>query len=188
METLRIGEHVVTHGGLMRPIKWVGRRCYAGRFVADNPGVLPVLILAGALADGLPRGDLAVSPEHAMFVDGMLIPAGLLVNGVSILQRDRVDVVEYFHVELDTHDVILAEGAPAESFADDFSRGMFANAVEYGVLYPGEMRGGAAVLRASGGGWGRVGGSAEAACGPSQAPRRVGKAPPGRTRWGFRRS
>jgi hypothetical protein len=48
--------------------------------------------------------------------------------------------VEYFHLELDTHDVILAEGAPSETFVDDGSRGMFQNAASYDALYPGEMR------------------------------------------------
>jgi hypothetical protein len=48
--------------------------------------------------------------------------------------------VEYFHVELDSHDVILAEGAPSETFVDDDSRLMFHNAHEFAALYPGEAR------------------------------------------------
>ena len=66
----------------------------------------------------------------------MLIEAKDLVNGVSIVQAERVETVEYVHVELDSHDVIIAEGAPSESFVDDDSRGMFHNAHEYSVLYP----------------------------------------------------
>ena len=61
----------------------------------------------------------------------MLIEAKDLVNGVSIVQAERVESVEYFHIELDSHDVIIAEGAPSESFIDDDSRGMFHNAHEY---------------------------------------------------------
>jgi hypothetical protein len=55
---------------------------------------------------------------------------------VSIVQLDQVDSVEYIHIELETHDVILAEGAPSETFVDDQSRGMFHNASEYARLYP----------------------------------------------------
>jgi Hint domain len=67
---------------------------------------------------------------------GVLIEAKDLVNGISIVQAEQVESVEYFHVELDTHDVIVAEGALSETFVDDDSRGMFHNAHEYRVLYP----------------------------------------------------
>ncbi len=140
VETLVIGDMIVTASGLPRPIHWIGRRSYAGTFAASNPNVLPVLLRAGALGGQLPRRDLWVSPLHAMFVDGALVPAGLLVNGVSIVQADRVDHVDYIHVELESHDLLLAEGAPSESFVDDDSRGMFHNALEYRVLYPDAPR------------------------------------------------
>jgi hypothetical protein len=136
VEDLVIGDRLVTHAGGIRPIRWIGRRSYAGRFAAGNRDVLPVRIRAGALADGVPRRDLFISPLHAMFVDGMLIPASALVNGTSITQLESVEQVEYIHVELDTHDVIFAEGAPSETFVDDDSRGMFHNAAEYSALYP----------------------------------------------------
>ena len=71
-----------------------------------------------------------------MYLDGVLIEAKDLVNGVSIVQAERVEKVEYFHIELENHDVIIAEGALSESFIDDDSRGMFHNAHEYRVLYP----------------------------------------------------
>ena len=63
----------------------------------------------------MPRRDLWISPNHAMYLDGLLIEAKDLVNGVSIVQADRVEKVEYFHVELETHDVIIAEGALSET-------------------------------------------------------------------------
>jgi hypothetical protein len=66
----------------------------------------------------------------------VLVEAKDLVNGVSIVQAERVEQVDYFHIELDSHDVIIAEGSLSESFIDDDSRGMFHNAHEYSALYP----------------------------------------------------
>src|SRR5258708_30314088 len=71
-----------------------------------------------------------------MYLEGVLIEAKDLINGVTIVQAEKVEQVEYFHVELDTHDVIIAEGALSESFIDDDSRGMFHNAHEFRALYP----------------------------------------------------
>ena len=140
VEKLQIGDEVMTASGAARPIKWIGRRSYNGRFVMGRKDILPVCIKAGALADNVPRRDLWISPNHAMFFEdnlgGVLIEANDLVNGVSIVQAERVDEVEYFHIELDTHDVLIAEGALSERFIDDDSRGMFHNAHEYRTLYP----------------------------------------------------
>jgi hypothetical protein len=70
---------------------------------------------------------------------GVLIEAKDLINGISIVQADRLERVDYLHIELDTHDVILAEGAASETFVDDHSRGMFHNAHEYYALHPDEV-------------------------------------------------
>jgi autotransporter passenger strand-loop-strand repeat protein len=137
VETLAIGDRLVTKSGEAKPIRWIGRRGYNGRFARKNPKVLPVLIRKGALGEGLPKRNLYVSPEHAMFIDGVLVPAIALVNGITIEQpADPMELVEYFHLELEAHDVIFAEGAMSESFVDDDSRGMFINAHEYRTLYP----------------------------------------------------
>jgi O-antigen biosynthesis protein len=140
VESLRIGDRVMTMTGITRPICWIGRRSHSGERASGDSAVLPILIRAGALADQLPRRDLWVSPEHAMYVDGMLIPAAALVNGVSILQEEWVEDLSYFHLEFDTHEVIYAEGALSESFVDDESRQMFDNAAEYARLYPNTER------------------------------------------------
>ena len=135
VERLAIGDTIITAEGAVRPIRWIGRRSYSGRF-ARGAHVLPICIRAGALAVDQPRRDLWVSPQHAMFLDGVLIEAIDLINGVSIVQAKQVERVDYFHVELDAHEVIIAEGALSESFVDDDSRGIFQNAHEFAALYP----------------------------------------------------
>ncbi len=136
VERLAIGDTVLTASGAARPVRWIGRRSYAGRFLAGNRAVQPIRLRAGSLGGGLPRRDLLVSPEHAMLLDGVLIPAGCLVNGTGIVQERSLRRVDYVHVELDSHDAILAEGAASETFLDDDSRAMFHNAAEFAKLYP----------------------------------------------------
>ncbi len=143
VEDLKIGDEVRTASGALRPIKWIGRRSYSGRFLIGRQEILPVCFKAGSLGDDAPRRDLWISPRHAMYFEnescGVLVEAKDLINGVSIVQAEQVDEVEYFHIELETHDVILAEGALSETFVDDDSRGMFHNAHEYALLYPEDV-------------------------------------------------
>jgi len=140
VENLKIGDRLVTKSGEARPIRWIGMRAFGGRFIENNRNLLPVLIRADALADNVPKRDLWVSPLHTMYLDDVLIPAFALVNGTSIFQAESVDRVEYFHLELESHDVIVAEGALSESFIDDDSRNTFYNASEYRRLYPDAIR------------------------------------------------
>ena len=141
VETLCIGDVVMTMSGAARPIKWIGRRSYAGRFAFGQKDILPVCIKAGALDENTPRRDLWISPRHAMYLEDVLIEARDLVNGVSVVQAETVDKVEYFHIELETHDVLVAEGSFSELFVDDDSRNMFHNAPEYRTLYPAHEQG-----------------------------------------------
>ena len=137
VERLAIGDVVVTAAGMLEPIRWIGRRSYAGAFIAGRHLMLPVCIRANAFADGVPHTDLSVSPGHAVLLDGQLVPAWRLVNGVSVVQADAVDEVTYIHLELGRHDILFANGALAESFLDDGCRGQFHNAAEFDVRHPG---------------------------------------------------
>jgi hypothetical protein len=140
VEALRIGDRVTIADGTALPIKWIGRRSYRDWMAVGNDDIQPVLFRADAIAEGIPARDLYVSPEHAMFIDGVLVPAWHLVNGVTIEQTQGVREIDYFHLEFDRHVVIFAEDAPAESFVDDDSRMLFHNAEEYRRLYPNEPR------------------------------------------------
>ena len=98
---------------------------------------MPVRISPFALDDQTPHNDLYLSPAHLLFIDGVLIPAIDLVNGTSIVQAmpEGVEELDYFHIELETHEVIFAEGAPAETLLVTSDREMFDNFVEYERLY-----------------------------------------------------
>jgi hypothetical protein len=127
VEALAVGDVVVTAAGAHRPIRWIGRRGYDGLSAprADRP----VRVRAGALGDGVPARDLRVSPDHALMVEGLFVAAGHLVNGTSITRGEPVADLTYWHVELDSHDLLVAEGAPAESFLPAAGlRGRFADA------------------------------------------------------------
>jgi hypothetical protein len=136
IEDLSIGDSVRTWGGTLRPIRWIGRRRYSRVAATGNKDVLPIRIDAGALGNGLPRRDLWVSPEHGLLIDGVLIPARALQNGVSIVQDVAAVEVHYLHLEFAAHEVIYAEGAPSESYVDEERRLCFDNAAEYRALYP----------------------------------------------------
>lgn len=136
VEALEIGDLVRTASGALRPIRWIGRRAYDGVFARGNPDLIPVTFEKGSLGHNLPKRALTVSPLHAMFVEGYLIPAHCLVNGGSIHFDSIGERVEYIHIELESHDLLLVEGAPSESFVDDGSRGMFHNAGTFAELYP----------------------------------------------------
>lgn len=117
-------------------VRWIGhssidlsRHAYAER-------AAPVRIMAGALGQNLPLRDLVVSPEHCLILDGKCVPAKLLVNGASVIREYRAEPFTYYHLELDRHGILLAEGAPTESYLDTGNRAIFDNADSARQLHP----------------------------------------------------
>jgi hypothetical protein len=118
VEDIAVGDLLLTAFGQSRAIQWVGRWHVRKRTGEPwSKDVRPVRIKQSALGPNIPYADLYVTQGHAIFVDGVLIPAGQLINGTSITLYDaeEVDELEYFHVKLASHDVILAAGAPSET-------------------------------------------------------------------------
>jgi hypothetical protein len=133
VESLRPGDSVITASGEFRPVRWTGRR----RVVCQrhpHPELLwPIRVAACALGLDTPGADLLLSPDHALFLDGVLVPVKHLINGTTIAAMP-VDAVTWHHLELDSHDVILAEGAPAETYLDTGDRAKFEGEVM--LLFP----------------------------------------------------
>jgi autotransporter passenger strand-loop-strand repeat protein len=126
VEALRVGDRVTLHDGRVAPIVWIGRRHIDCAHHPDPEQVWPVRVAANAFADGLPSRDLLLSPNHAVFADAVLIPVKHLINGTSIAQVAMREV-NYFHIELSAHEVLLAEGLPVESWLDTGDRANFEN-------------------------------------------------------------
>ncbi|MDE2333447.1 MAG: Hint domain-containing protein [Rhodospirillales bacterium] len=127
VEDLLVGDAVPTVSGRLARVSWIGHRRTDLRRHPSPGDVMPVRVRAGALGNGAPVRDLVLSPDHAVLVDGCLVPIRHLVNNVSIVQETR-DSVTYWHVELDRHDVLLAEGLACESYLDTGNRCAFDNA------------------------------------------------------------
>jgi hypothetical protein len=143
IEDLKIGDLVETVRGQAVAIRWIGRRTYTLAGPSANENIMPIRVARHALDDKTPERDLYLSPNHALLIDGVLIRVKELVNGMSITRNLPAgqNNVEYFHVVLDKHEVIFAEGAPAESFLmRGHNHENFGNFAEYERLYPAHSR------------------------------------------------
>jgi hypothetical protein len=122
IEDLVVGDLLPTVFGGMRPVEWIGRY----PFKRSNPAkawvrdVLPVRVARSAIAPNIPNADLYVTRSHALLIDGVLVPAGHLINGttITLYDADALDELEFFHIKLEGHDVIYAEGAPCETLVE----------------------------------------------------------------------
>ena len=136
VETLRVGDRLLTiQDARSEPIHWIGRRAVNCAAHPRPEQVWPVRVRCGAFGPKQPVRDLCLSPDHAVFINDVLIPVKYLINGTSIAQIP-CDTVTYYHVELTHHAVILAEGLPVESFLDTGSRTNFENGGGAIALFP----------------------------------------------------
>ncbi len=135
VEQLLEEDILVTASGAQEPVIWIGRTPVNCAAHPDPESVWPVRVSAGAFGPGMPVRDLFLSPDHAVFVNDVLVPVKYLIDGTFIAQVKR-DRVTYFHVELREHDVILAEDLPVESYLDAGDRTNFENAGGVVRLHP----------------------------------------------------
>jgi T5SS/PEP-CTERM-associated repeat protein len=136
VENLRVGDRVLTAGGLFRPITWIGRR-RVDPARHPKPGcVLPVCVRRDAFGARRPHRDLFLSPDHAVFVEDVLIPVQYLVNHETVRQPPACGPLTYFHIELDRHDVLFAEGLAVESYLETGNRAAFEHGGPALVLHP----------------------------------------------------
>jgi hypothetical protein len=137
IETLKVGDIVNTASGKKLPVKWVGIQSVD---INSNRNLIksnPVVIKTDALGEGIPSSDLRVSPNHAIYVEGLLINGGALVNGVNIYQEVPTEDFKYYHIELDSHELVIAENTWAESYLpQNENRDDFDNAAEFDQQYP----------------------------------------------------
>jgi Hint domain len=144
VQELQIGDEVQTLAG-RKTIKWIGYNKFTkeeGRAWQDS--VMPIRVARFAIDDHTPHRDLYLSPLHCIFFNEALIPVMYLINETSIAQGTPSDMsaIEYYHIDLDTHEVIYAEGALVESFWDEdgSSHKNFSNFPQYARLYGGERQ------------------------------------------------
>lgn len=132
VEDLRTGDLVLALEGQERvslPIVWIGNRLLDLAPASDPHDGAPIRVRRGALDGGVPHRDVLLSHDHRLLVAGKLVPARLLVNDMTILPERGLRSVHYFHIELERHAVLLADGLPAESFLDEAGdRSFFSNA------------------------------------------------------------
>ncbi len=118
VEDLEVNDFLPTMFSGLRPIQWIGRYPFkkdsSQRWVKD---ALPVRIARSALAPDVPHDDLYVTRTHALFIDGVLVTAESLINNttIALFEASEYDELEFFHIKLESHDVIYAEGAPVET-------------------------------------------------------------------------
>jgi antigen 43 len=139
VNTIAVGEEVVVMRNgqeSLEPVKWVGRSHIDVAHHANPEEAAPIRFRKDAVAENQPARDLVVSPEHCLIIDGLCVPAKLLVNGGSIVsERDHAPFT-YYHLELEQHGILIVENTPAESYLDTGNRSSFDNADEPRQLHP----------------------------------------------------
>ncbi len=127
VENLEVGGVVRTASGSDVQIRWIGKRTFSSVELSENPKLYPIKLAANALGENAPSRDLSLSPQHRVLVsdwrsellfglNDFFCPAKALVNGTSIVLDTSVEEITYYHIMLDDHDVLVANGQKCESF------------------------------------------------------------------------
>lgn len=156
VEDLSVGDRVALPDGSSRAVKWVGRQSFKKSGARWQKDVVPIRVCRHALDGHTPHSDLYLSPGHALYLNGILIQVKELVNGTTIapVAPAADGSIDYYAVMLDTHEVILAEGAAAESFhLQNSNHENFCNFAEYQRLYEEERSVMTPFAPLLGGGW-----------------------------------
>ncbi len=136
VQTLRLGDRVrAVLSGRWETVEWIGHRVIDITRHPRKDQVWPIRVSAHAFGPCQPGRDLWLSPHHGVYLGDVLIPVGLLVNGTTVRQI-QLPAIDYWHVELPRHEVILAEGMPAESYLDTGDRTDFLAAGLFTTLFP----------------------------------------------------
>lgn len=137
VEALKAGDKILTADGRAIEVKWVGRqKVHTGVPGYDN--FAPVRLVAGAIAPSVPHTDLTVTADHALSIAGAMVNAGALVNGSTVVRVPAAELtaeMTFYHIETEDHNVIVANGVPAETFVDYDTRRRFDNYDEYVALF-----------------------------------------------------
>lgn len=126
VESLSVGDLVETVDHGSQPIRWIGSTVVSARYLEKKPALRPIIFRKGSLGTGLPVRDLRVSPQHRILarsaiaermfaVPEVLVAAKKFVGAYGVEIDTDLGQVEYWHILLDRHELLLAEGAAAES-------------------------------------------------------------------------
>ncbi len=127
VEALRVGDRVVTRDNGLQRVRWIGRRQLAGAALRADPGKRPILIRKGAMGNGLPERDIALSPNHRLLLaragtemlygaHEVLAAAKDLTARPGIGRAEPPAGVTYVHMMFDRHEVVMSNGIWSESF------------------------------------------------------------------------
>ena len=126
IEQLQSGDQVICGDGIRRPIRWIGSSHLDSAQLRAHPELRPIRLASGSLAPGCPRSDLLLSPQHRVLLNDwraemlfgepeVLATATSLQNDTSICPVQTCEGVDYFHILLDGHHTVWANGVECET-------------------------------------------------------------------------
>jgi hypothetical protein len=153
IDELRVGDLVTTLDHGPQPIRWIGKRRISKRQLQANAKLRPVSIAAGAIGPGCPRRSVMLSRQHRILIRSMallracgdgeaLAPAVGLLDLPGVRLRDGLDGVSYYHILLDRHEIVCANGLWAETlFLGPQARRTLspADLAEIAVMFPEQL-------------------------------------------------